>query len=377
MARGVNRQRVIGFVISCLAGGISFSGYAQPVPLKAIFTGPITLDSITHYMNIHTDIRLTFNSGKIKGGRAVVFPGRRYDVNGLLEHIQRKTGLSYSFYGKHVIFRDHPQKAAMAVVRKKRAYRGNKELQQPKMVPRASVGSHIGLARTDTITRHAVRIDTGIRKRSSIAIKRSVLRGIQPPGTSAVQSSSANETPPPQDSKWILRTGVFANEVFYVNGGIEAGIRPVSLLFSVGSNFHVNSWHIGLSSAAFKYRGVRIHVTAGYSPLKTTFGIDSGLQTINVTAKGQWYDLGLAAYIQQGKHWLIKAGVSCNLLRTSYYKDGALTTAGRYFMQHQNPDKLLYLLRPPLKFVNTYDRNSSSNIKLWPGLSLGLYYSFF
>jgi hypothetical protein len=163
----------------------------------------------------------------------------------------------------------------------------------------------------------------------------------------------------------------------YVNGGIEAGIKPISLLFSVGSNFHVTTWHIGLQSGAiFRPWHIPMHVTAGYSPLSAFTNVDSGLSKIRFNVKGQLYGLGIAAYHRHGKHWLFKAGVECRLLRTSYYKDGKPTAPERYFTQDQDPDKTLYLLHPPLKFVNTFDRSSATNIKWWPAISIGIYYDF-
>jgi len=351
MAKGVNKRLIILYLL----GTIGITGKAQPLTWKtAVLTGAITLDSLTRYMNIHTDIRLTFNSGKVHGGRTVLFPGKTYDVNGLLLYIQQHTGLTWTLIGKHVIFRDDPHKMRAPAARKKPA-------------PRV-IGVHTRLARIDTTKREAVTIDTRIREKS----------------LPLVQSSPPKENQAPEKkpvpSKWILRAGAFASEVLYTNAGIEAGIKPVSLLFSVGSNFHLTTWHIGLQSGAIRLWPwkIPVHITAGYSPLSATIKVDSGVQqTISFTAKGQLYDLGVTAYQRHGKHWLFKVSLDTRLLKTSYYKNGTLTAPGRYFPLTEDPDKILYLLRPPLKFVNTFDRNSATNIKLWPGISIGFYYSFF
>lgn len=365
-------KRII--VIVCLLGTVfSSTGQGLQLPGTGALIGPITLDSLTHYMNIHTDIRLTFNAGKISGSRPVRFPGRTYNLNGLLAHIQKSTGLTWSLYGKHVIFRDMPHKVRekvheirYPVVRKKQVQPEKIPIDTPMVIRRTSTISLVGLVKIDIIKNNPISIDPKLRRRNSIPV--------QP------ENKPLTAGAPSFSSKWLLHAGVFANEVFYVNGGIEAGIKPVSLLFSVGSNFHVTTWHIGLQSGAL-FRlppwHISYHVTVGYSPLSTGILVDSGLQRkILFNVKGQLYDLGFTAYKRHGKHWLFKVGAEYRLLRTSYYKDGALTTPGRYFPQGQNPDKTLYLLRPPLKFVNTFDRNTSTNIKFWPGISIGIYYNF-
>jgi len=95
-------------------------------------------------------------------------------------------------------------------------------------------------------------------------------------------------------SRWHLQAGLFANEVFYANAGIEAGIKPIHLLFSVGSNFHVTTWHLGLGTGGYRWgRYFFYQFTAGYSPLRTTIGIDSGQHKIKKlaglkTGEGQW-----------------------------------------------------------------------------------------
>lgn len=365
---GVVTKRILA--IACLLGTVFFSA-AQGQLLRGTgaLIGPISLDSLTHYMNIHTDIRLTFNAGKISGRRPVRFPGRTYDLNGLLAHIQKNTGLTWSLYGKHVIFREDHHKIPPPIIRKKPAPPKKTGVDTPVIIRQKNTGPPVNLAIIDTIKRGPVSIDT--RTRTRIHVRTTI---------PAPENGPAKTVAPSSSSKWLLHAGVFANEVFYVNGGIEAGIKPVSLLFSVGSNFHVTTWHIGLQSGnLFKHLPERMsfHITAGYSPLSAVINVDSGLQhTTHFNVKGQLYDLGFTAYSRHGKHWLFKAGIEWRLLKTSYYIDGTLTSPARYFSQGQNPDKTLYLLRPPLKFVNTFDRNSGSNIKFWPGISIGVYYNF-
>lgn len=350
--------------IACLLGAILFfpgQGQGQQLPVTGALIGAITLDSLTHFMNIHTDIRLTFNAGKINGRRSVRFPGRAYDPNSLLAHIQKSTGLTWSLYGKHVIFRDAPHRTQPPVMRKKPATPEKLTADTTVNVHQKRSISPVIPATADTIKRKPVSIDAR-RKMLPVPLQTTV------PEPGGVARSS---------SKWLLHAGIFSNEVMYVNGGIEAGVKPISLLFSVGSNFHVTTWHIGLQSGAiFRSWHIPVHVTAGYSPLSAITNVDSGLSKIHFNVKGQLFDLGLTAYVPLGKHWLLKAGAEMRLLRTSYYKDDTLTAPGRYFTQGQDPDKTLYLLRPPLKFVNSFDGNSSTNIKIWPGISLGICYNF-
>lgn len=364
---GVVTKRII---IACLLGAVLFfpgQGQGQQLPGTGALIGVITLDSLTHFMNIHTDIRLTFNAGKINGRRSVRFPGRAYDLNGLLAHIQKSTGLTWSIYEKHVIFRDAPHRTRPTAIRKKT------------IMPRKVADDTPAAVVHPKSATSSVSLAPIIPSASPISAKIPTSSSYRSTNIASLPSSQSTNIERPSSSKWLVHAGVFANEVMYVNGGIEAGIKPLSLLFSIGSNFHVTTWHIGLQSGAL-FRlppwHISYHVTAGYSPLSAFTNVDSGRSQIRFNVKGQLYDLGIAAYNRHGKHWLFKVGVEWRLLRTSYYKDGKLTAPEQYFAQGQDPDKTLYLLHPPLKIVNTFDRNSSTNIKVWPGISIGIYYDF-
>jgi hypothetical protein len=160
-----------------------------------------------------------------------------------------------------------------------------------------------------------------------------------------------------------------------VNPAIEAGIRPIHLLLSWGSNFHVNGWRIGLGSIIANKPDQQWQVMATFCPLRTTYNIDSGSTVLHFIVKGQLYNAG-GNWCKRidNTHWLFKIGAGLNLLHTTYYKDGVATSPAHYFTSTENPDTKLYLVRPPWMISNTYNKNATDNNKIWIGLSVGFYY---
>jgi hypothetical protein len=101
--------------------------FAQSKPgnqrVQFYFDKPITLDSLTKYVHSHSKIRFSFNSSKVKGSKLINVKKGTYDIELLLQQIQKNTSLYYSMFNGYVIFQDNPPKqrttAAPAAPKKK------------------------------------------------------------------------------------------------------------------------------------------------------------------------------------------------------------------------------------------------------------------
>lgn len=383
---------------------------------KVQFQGDITLDSLTSYIHHHTDIRFSFNSRKIKGTRTVAFQKDAYGLAGLLQHIRKSTGLYYFSYGRHIIFQDNPPSHPQAS--------GNHtKPSDPRSIPsdlhqagHATAAHLSGRYPADLhqaghptalhpAIPHPVNLHPADLHSPPSASELSVFAHTPPPtkapvlpvvslvghlyslssatkaalttpkATPSTPKAAPASTKAPSAIDWHLQTGLFASETIYVNPAIEAGINPIHLLLSWGSNFHVNGWRIGLGSIIANKPDQQWQVMATFCPLTTTYNIDSGSSALPFTVKGQLYNAGLNWCKRIGNtHWLFKIGASLNLLHTVYYKDGVPTAPARYFTSAENPDTKLYLVHPPWMISNTYNKNATDNNKIWLGLSVGFYY---
>ena len=342
---------LVGWILTAHAIGL-----AQGRPWRVTFTTAITLDSLTHYMNLHSDVRFTFNSHRVNGKRIIPFIGVPYDLNGLLRQIKKTTGLEYVFFGRYIIFRDRVKTA--------RPPPGTAHRRPPAGHPENTPNR----AGTDT---PRIREDT-----SAVSLGPSVTEGATQPTSFKPLRVSAPVERPHRPLPWHLQGGIFGSDALYTNVAVEAGLQPLHVVFSGGTNFRVGGWRIGLGSVIVERPGTVWQLVAGFSPLnKATRFLDSG-QSINVTLRGQLYDAGIEWCKRIGTHWLIKAAAGPSLLQTTYYKGGVKTALTPYLRPGQNPDQVIYLLRPPLTIINRPGNNDSENTKVWIGATVGIYYEF-
>jgi hypothetical protein len=355
--------------------------------------GKVSLDSLTRYVHHHSDIRFSFNSRKIKGDRLIVFSKGSYDLKALLQHIKRGTGLYFFVYGRHVIFQDEPRKTAIRtspsgtppsegrpqpLLAVKPARHPSTVVPRPSAFvtqhPSASVRQPSLIVRPPFSNVHSSSPQSPFTH-PPVAPRPARVRDKRPNYSRAADKAANTSTRGPSTSiDWHLQTGFFASEVMYVNPAIEAGIKPIHLLLSYGSNFHVQGWRIGLGSVIADNPNRQWQLMATYSPLQHSQVIDSGAHPINFTIKGQLYSAEIAWCKHIDPHWLFKVSASLNFLHSTYYKDGVPTAPLSFFSSTENPDTKAWLVRPPWMLRNTFDAHTTSNNKVWVGLSVGIYF---
>ncbi|WP_290713482.1 hypothetical protein, partial [Flavihumibacter sp. CACIAM 22H1] len=64
----------------------------------------ISLDSLTHLIHQRTNIRVSFNSRKVKGSQTIYFRTGSYSVYAVLERMKMQTSLNWQLYKSYVIF---------------------------------------------------------------------------------------------------------------------------------------------------------------------------------------------------------------------------------------------------------------------------------
>jgi|GEM_PF-1859733 len=389
---------------------------AQNTHSRLPLQGRLSLDSLTNYVHSHTGIRFSFNSGKIKGNTIVAFPKGVYSIDRILQHIHQTTGLYYQSYKNYIIFREKPFKTPAAPVASthpavrtttihhppvshtqqvplpqpsldtaKKTTGGSGTSHLPRLQDTATAAGKLTLTK-DTLTPNntvtAIQsnppsgsLDTTIhippvpRAKDTLAVTKQLQR---PPVATDVKEPASRKP-----FHAYVQAGVFATEVLYANAGIEAGIRPIHLLLSWATDFHISGPRIGLGSIIKTDETTQWQVNASVCFLQTDYVVDSlGTGNALFTVKGKLYSTGVNWCKQVGEKWVFKAGLSLNLLSSVYYKNGNKASINGW-LYNANPDKILHLLNlnpPPLLVTNNFNRTSPDNIKTWVGLSIGFYY---
>ena len=358
---------------------------AQPtVSWKAHFSGAISLDSLTRYMNGHSTYRLTFDAQKVKGTIIIHFSPGIYDMHRLLATIQSATGFSIILlHGDHIILQHSPpvhsslpSHAQPRVQKVHTASAAVPERPFPTVrIPTGAVVPISGILPSDTLPAVTATRPRAVRGLAGGGIlgDRGGAAGGGGRGRVAMGSGIGGASTG-QARIWHLQGGVSGNEVLYPTAGAEAGFRWLHLVVSGGTDWHIQTWGIGLGSVIARNDNNEYQVKLQFFPLKEDYITDSVNSHQIMTVKGQLVRGDLLWSKRFGNRWLLKAGPCFSLLETHYYVYGASVAPGPYTSYNANPDKQFYLLKPPTVLHNSFNSNSPSNTKYWIGLSIGLYY---
>lgn len=404
-ARGVIKNHTILLTVFVLlmTACVKLSAQTNKPPFNnsLFIEGKISLDSLIRYVHIHTGMRFSFNSGKIKSSKIISFPKGKYSLNQVLLHIKKTTSLYYALFKGYVILQDNPlkenkDKIAISSTYKQQSININKRTYNKKIKsekynsftakviqPLSKYSTNLkpiivaaSLPQTDSIFSNKL-IDSSGNINVSYISKDSILNNSRQSIKSIV---TAKENPTKEDRpKWFMpysQIGLFVSEIMYTNLSFEIGIRPVHFIFSLGTNYQISGWKIGIGSIFKSTEQSQWQANASVSFLKRN--LPSG-DTIfkTLTVKGKLYN----GAIQWGKDfsskWQIKIGSSFNILRTEYYYKDKLTPVSGLPQPVDNFENSVYLVRPPFLLKNTFDINKYSNIKTWIGINIGIYYKLF
>ncbi len=389
------RYGILFLLITLLVGRAGAQpGMAGNVQLS--IKGNLSLDSLTSLVHASTGVRFSFNSVKVKGSKLIFFPQGRYTVRQLLQHVHATTGLYYFPYKKYYIFQDNPPKPAPVAIAPA----------SPK-----TVRSRVAMVQHAPVKKQAAKKPTSAAPTGSPGMVPIVERPSPPmvmvlpkdtlvhaPGTlqpvTTVPMDTSTPAPlkveaPPQkkdnpvkgegsasNSLFHFQTGFFSTEVLYANGGVEIGIRPIQAHFSFASNFEVSGPRVGLGSIIRNREETQWQLQASICWLKRTFTIDSASLPTVFKIKGQLYSAGIQWCRKLQGHWVLKVGLSYNLLHSTYYnKDDQERTLSGFPYFEQQPDKAIHLLHPPYMLSNSYSDFTTSNNKTWVGACIGFYYT--
>lgn len=343
---------------------------------KAHFSGAISLDSLTRYMNRRSPYRLTFDAQKVKGTIVVRFSPGIYDMPHLLAAIRSATSFSIVLHGDHIILQhlrsmhSSVRSSVHSSVHSSLASRAQPPVQK------IQTGSIVPISQplpADTMPAVTAMRPRTVKELAFTGKGKSVGQAL-PASAGVGMGGGRGRLATGQARNWHLQGGVSANEMLYPTAGAEAGFRWLHLVVSGGTDWHIQTWGIGLGSVIARNDNNEYQLKLQFFPLKENYITDSAAAHQIMTVKGQLFRGDLLWSKRLGNGWLLKAGPGFSLLETRYYVYGASVAPGPYASYNANPDKQFYLLKPPDLLHNSFKSNSPTNTKYWIGLSIGLYY---
>lgn len=249
------------------------------------------------------------------------------------------------------------------------AYAGSRITKQGS-VTGGSSGARFGLRMSgkvkDTITAKPPIVS---RPRKSFAAD--LLERLRSAGGYTPVAGSTKNRGPLFSFKPYAAAGLLADESFYINPTIQAGLPFLYAIGSRSTNFSFSMLRYGAGTSVRLSDNWRLHAQATIGRIEAA-GYDS-LGFIPVTVKAQLHKLSLVAEKQIGHHWRLQFGAALNNLQTTYYRHGKQAPLNKE--ENEALANIKYF-KPPYTISNNFSPGASRSNKLWIGFQAGILYRF-
>ncbi|WP_344978170.1 hypothetical protein [Compostibacter hankyongensis] len=378
--------------IPCLALSQKKTERAQVLFLPA---RTIRLDSLGDYIARTSGFFLSFSTDKINPGKKIAFNGASMKLDDLLTYLDDQYQITSEIMGNHIIlFRDNSSRRAVQSEKAKSELRastrksgapGDVPAAGPENVPEPSVTAVRPVVRYE-IQAIAMSVRSG-REGEKLVRQADTL----PAGASRLPSFS-REIPASvfkgekkksrSDNGFYLSAGLTANEVFYANPGIRAGLPWLFATAAWKTNFKASGFFYGMGSAVPLSKNWDISFSLSTGTLSKDFSWpfsnpdSTHLSDSTLHLKSRPISLGLFAARQINDRWSFEFGPVINFMRSSYALSG-IDPVGSSLPSGPpgtDPYKEYYLIRPPYSLGASYDEKRGSGKKIWIGFQLGVFY---
>ncbi|KAA6440362.1 hypothetical protein FEM33_07085 [Dyadobacter flavalbus] len=406
---GVNKTCFLLLLIIIITV-LNHQGYSQRktnrnLSLRLQLKGKISLDSLTRYVHLHTRIRFSYNSEKVSNNLIITLPRKQYSLAELLKHITKTTSLTYHILHEYVIFQSKPDLKNHLISGINHTDKKSEKNSNQKLTGKFQQYNHVKGRKLKSLKFAQVNPNTDeklvnvrqhketdfdiwtsriyemkrIAKYSEKPVKgiNYTLRGSQSIGklNSTIQMTD-KFSKPASVFKWHINAGMYASELSYANIAYEVGFKPIHLFSSVGTNFKIANWRIGLG-AVLKDKvksQYQISATVGFLRQKESFG--SGQSKENTLVNGILYTGAMSWNKKLTSKCILKIGPTFNILKTRYFINDKPALVRNFPFGTKWYESELSLIDPPFLLQNTYSIDKSSCVKKWIGLSMGFYYCF-
>ncbi|SFD75534.1 hypothetical protein SAMN05518672_10382 [Chitinophaga sp. CF118] len=345
-------NKVVPPVLILIIAGISAYGQTgSRLQQKIVVPAEnIRFDSLLHLISKQSGVKFSLNTRKFPPSKIIHVKKGSQPVAQVLADIKAGTGIYYTLLDSHIIFADNPPHKKEEVILPTVHHHKKILPAKPVTVVPLELHSLAGISRS---------IDT-----PSIHI-----HAIHPGKLSQVINNPVSAEKSRIELPLFVKAGVTAEEFFYMNTGIQAGLPFLYGIASYNTNFKYSNFRYGLRTSIRLTDSWRLHlmVTTGNS-IKQTY--DSS--RMNRLVKMRLNKAAVLAERKLGRHFTVQLGLSFNDLQTKYYRNGVEAPLS---FPEPTADKRFNFLKPPYSIWSNYSPSSSSYNKLWIGMQIGLFYN--
>jgi hypothetical protein len=349
----------------------------------AVFSlrGSISLDSLVNLVQHQSSYRIAIDAGKIDGLTMVHFKGGAYSVQSLLREVRQATGLSGMVYGHHIIFQKRPIRTAHSAASP--AHSAASPGRRASLSYRRASGSSLPLQKDTSLPELASLPAPSSQKPVPIRPRRVVPRRAPIPFSQQAASSRGSGGDDERLADRYVQLGAAGAEALYLTAGVEVAYSHIFLDLGWATNFgRTEAPRVGLGAILHGGDHTEWQLGAAFCPIRKKLWLDTSAYD-HYTVVGQLYEISFRWCDALTRHWMIKAGLTANVLETHYERSGSDFYGGGNLPNNTtdmtvqgNPDKLLGLMDFPYLLFNTYKETTGSNLKGWIGVSAGVYYTF-
>jgi hypothetical protein len=358
---------VIGFTILA----VTVSAQETSVNLQKEVNIPVAdmrLDALLALVSKQAGIRFSVNTRKFPTSRTVQVKKGAQSLLRLLTDLREHTGIDYRVLGGHIIFVDAPAligtKKIPAVVKQERLIPPARFVIIP-VSPVATKQAGAIFFAPDTIKK-----DTGYPRQlvttPTLAPQRYDASGVRNGSTPIAGGAKRNG--PVFAWKPYAAAGMVADESFYVNPTIQAGLPFLYLVGSWSTNFSFSVLRYGAGASISLSDNWRLHLQGTTGRMETNY---DSLNVIQKKVNAQLHKLALVGEKQVGHYWRLQFGAALNSLQTSYYTNGKSTGLGK---QESEALANVKYFKPPYTISNNFSPDASRSNKLWIGFQVGIFY---
>jgi len=371
------------------------------------------LDTLLSIISKQAGIRFSVNTGRFPTSRTVHVRKGRQSLLSLLTGLREHTGIGYRVLESHIILVDAPSpvitKKVVAVVVPAKVIPPARFVVTPiamlsikKAAPvlvdpvlinkfpaleirnRDTATFSASVTKRDSVIERSAGLHFGPGitggNKDTIAVKQSIISSSHKSFASTLLEklrSKEDNTPVANGVKKgngfsfqpYASPGMVADESFYVNPTIQAGLPFLYVIGSWSTNFSFSMLRYGAGTSVRLSDDWRLHLQGTTGRLQA-----SSYDTIELSSKvikAKLHKLSLVAEKQLNNHWRLQFGAVLNSLQTTYYAGGQPKPLNR---EESAALANVKYFKPPYTIRNTFSPESSSNNKLWIGFQIGLFY---
>jgi hypothetical protein len=399
--------------------------------LVEIKTPGISLDALLHQITAQTGARFSINTRKFPAQKVIAIHTGKQTIQNWLDQLHQHTGIYYATLGDHIILLDNPphtpaKQPPHTTGNNNTSVKNIPVAPRPNNTPvakRTSASNRTGaknaaprneqpVTQQPTVPPHtsptasthpSPPLDTPVVKDTAANMPAAAIGNSTAKDTAGIDSAARTAFAPVPGSRTanqqrnaktpttrhtpsvaagnkhngqqgifhdlFAKGGLAADDVFYANAMVQAGIPYVYGIVGYGSSFKLLGFRYGLGASLPLSNKWRLHLQVTTGRLASQF--DS--LSIHWQFKTQLHRAGVMAEVNAGNNLSIQFGPVLNIMKLRFYSNGNNTAPG---LTRAMADEKFNLIQPIYTLSDNYSVTSANSTKLWVGLQISFLYRF-